>query len=314
MPRIAYVCASAEPITGGIKAAFQHVEMLVDGGLDAVVATPDAQPPHWFGTRAPLISHSDLRADDVLVLPENLHGIITSVANSPNPKVVFCQNPAFVYQGLGPLASYAEIGATHILCPSYTVMRYCRRRFPELALGYTPYFVDHEVFTPAPRKQLRIAAIPRKRMVEYGTVYDLFRSCYPQLSHVEWVFIEQATEAQVAQAMGESAVFLSMARLEAHGMTALEAMASGCIVAGFTGVPGGCDSSTAANGLWAPEDDVVTCTDQLARAVQMSIGQGADYRFMREAGSLTALQYRREESSRLLVGFWKRTLGEMGVG
>src|SRR5688572_27761757 len=106
--------------------------------------------------------------------------------------------------------------------------------------------------------------------------------------------MHQAKEAKIAEVMSQSAVFLSLARLEAHAMTTLEAMACGCVVAGFAGVAGGTDSATAANGFWAPEDDVETCVDQLARAVQVAVDRDATWREMVEAGRRTAHKYRRE--------------------
>ena len=55
----------------------------------------------------------------------------------------------------------------------------------------------------------------------------------------------------MARVFGESALFLSLSRFESLGLTTLEALASGCIVAGFTGF-GGRDYATACNGWWWP--------------------------------------------------------------
>jgi glycosyltransferase involved in cell wall biosynthesis len=308
MPRIVYLSWPAAEVSGGIKAAFQQVELLVEAGLDAVVASQDAALPGWFETQARVLPLEQVGPGDILVFPENSAQLFKTFAAAPNRKLVFCQNPYFVYQGLEGRASYAEFGVSHILCPSHSVLHFCRRRFPGMPLAYTPFHVDHSRFVYSARKALQIATIPRKRLVEFGAVADLFRASYPQYRDLPWVYMHKATEAQVAQAMGNAAVFLSLARLEAHGMTTLEAMASGCIVAGFTGVAGGTDSATARNGFWAAEDDVPACVDQLARAVRLAEDRGNVYDAMIAEGRRTAWEYRREEAARLVVEFWRGTL------
>lgn len=311
MPRIVYLSWPPTEISGGIKAAFQHVELLVEAGFDAVVAAHEPVAPGWFDSTARIVPLDGVHADDVLVFPENSARLFKEFATATNPKLVFCQNPFFAYQGLDGRASYAEYGVSHIMCPSHTVMHFCRERFPGLKLGYTPFCIDHARFSFSADKTLQIAAVPRKRPVEFGAVADLFRARYPQHAAIPWVYMHLATETQVAQAMARSAVFLSLARLEAHGMTALEAMATGCVVAGFSGVAGGTDTATARNGFWAAEDDIPGCVDQLARAVNLALARDETFHEMIAQGRRTAWEYRRDESGRLLIEFWRATLAEL---
>jgi glycosyltransferase involved in cell wall biosynthesis len=200
------------------------------------------------------------------------------------------------------------------MCPSHTVVHFCRTRFPGMKLGYTPFCVDEERFSFRGEKALQIVTVPRKRPLEFGAILDLFRATHPQFRQLPWVYLHQATEAMVADAMAQSAVFLSLARLEAHGMTALEAMASGCIVAGFAGLHGGTDSATARNGFWADEDDVPGCVQQLARAVQLAADRGMAYDAMLAEGRRTAREYTREASMALLKTFWDGALQEFAGG
>jgi hypothetical protein len=311
MPRIVYLSWPAREISGGIKAAFQHVELLNEGGLEAIVATEDAAAPSWFETSAPVCGLGKVRADDVLVFPENSAQLLQGFASRPNAKLVFCQSPLLAWQGLGTLPSCADAGISHIMCPSHTVLHFCRSRFRGVKLGYTPFHIDPSRFACTGTKTLQIACVPRKRPNEFRAIVDLFRALYPQHRRLDWVYLHQASEAQVAKAMGQSAVFLSLARLEAHGMTALEAMASGCIVAGYSGVAGGTDTATARNGFWAAEDDLAGCVDQLARAVQLAIDRDRTYHAMVEEGRRTAHEYRREEAARRLLEFWRAVLPEL---
>jgi hypothetical protein len=308
MPRIVYLSWPAREISGGIKAAFQHVELLNEAGLEAIIASDDGAAPAWFETKAPVFGLRDVRTDDVLVFPENSQHLFQTFASWSNPKLVFCQSPLLACQGMGTLSSCADAGISHIMCPSHTVLHYCRRRFPGVRLAYTPFYVDHSRFAYAAAKTLQIACVPRKRPNEFRAIVDLFRAGYPQHRSLNWVYLQQASEAQVAQVMGRSAVFLSLARLEAHAMTTLEAMASGCIVAGFTGVAGATDAATARNGFWAAEDDLSGCVDQLARAVQLAMDRDIAFDAMVEEGRRTAHEYRREEAARRLLEFWREAL------
>jgi hypothetical protein len=312
MPRIVYICWPPKEITGGIKVAFQHVELLVEAGRKAVVATPDALRPNWFDTTAEVIDHNAIRGDDVLVFPENNARFFTAFASSAQPKVVFCQNPYLVHQGLGGKLSYADFGVTHIMCPSMTVVKFCAIRFPELQVRYTPFYIDHGRFKLQTQKTMQIAVVPRKRMVEFGAIADLLRARYPEFSGIPWMYLHGVSEQQVADGMGRSAVFLSLARLEAHGLTKLEAMASGCICAGYTGVYGGNDSATAMNGFWAGEEDVFGAVEQLAQAIRLVKAGGEPYRLVLEEGLLTAGKYKREDSARWLLEFWDKTARELG--
>ena len=308
MPRVVYVCWPPREISGGIKAAFQHVELLAAGGMDAVVATENAERPGWFESVAKVVALDAVRTDDVVVLPENHHGYLSAFAALAQRKFVFCQNPHQVHRGLAGRASYAEFGVSRIMCASHTLMHFCALRFPGMKLAYTPYFIEDYWLEPAPAKTLQVAVIPRKRPIELGAMIDLLGAWHPDVAGVPWAIIQEATERQVCETMGRSAVFLSMARLEAHSMTQLEAMARGCIVAGFQGVYGGNDSSTARNGFWAAEDDLHGCVHQLAAAIRLARARGPQYDAMVADGRRTAAQYRREEVSKLLLGFFEEAL------
>jgi hypothetical protein len=305
MPRIVYLSWPAAEISGGIKVTFRHVELLRAAGFDAVVATPDGAAPGWFRSAVPVEKFDQLRTDDVVVLPENNHAWLEAFASRPNRKLVFCQSWSLVYRGLGNYASFSDAGVQHILCPSHTVMQFCRERFPGMQLAYTPVLIDEQVFKPAPAKKLQVMAVPFKRMVEFGALHDLFAAKYPQWKQVPWAFAKEAGEAEVARSMGESAVFLSLARLEALGMTGLEAMASDCIVTGFCGLPGGTDSATLRSGFWAREDDMFDAARQLERAIAVAAEGGAVRDSMLAAGRETAARYRRAQVTDHLVAFWR---------
>ncbi len=302
--RIVYLSWPAAEIAGGIKIAFRHVEALREAGVEAVVATADAEPPGWFQTTAPTIALSAVsRGEDVLVFPENHHGLLKTFGGWPNRKVVFCQNQFMVFRGLGGCRSYADFGVSGLLCAGQAAADYCRMRFPDTPIEVVPVCVDQELFHFQREKKLQIAYAPRKRTMEAGFIRDLFLARNPDFSSVPWIEIRAATETQLAAVLRETAVYLALCRFEACPLTILESLLCGCITAGFTGL-GGREYTTERNGFWAEEDDCVGCAEQLARAVRLVERGGAMYRDMLEAANLTARQYSRQALAKRLAAFW----------
>jgi len=306
--RIAYLSWPATEIAGGIKMVFRHVEVLREAGLDAVVATPGGEPPQWFETTAPLVDFSKLEEGrEVLVFPENHHEMLKRFAPWRNRKVVFCQNPFMVIRGLGGARDYAEFGVGGILCAGRYVADYCQMRFPSLPLAIVPVCVDHERFRFQGAKKLQIAYTPRKRSFEAAVIRDLCLARHPEFHAIPWVKIDGVSESQVAAILNETAVYLALCRFEATGLTILEAMAAGCVVAGFTG-QGARQFTTARNGFWVDEDDCFACAEELARAIRLATEGGPRYRDVLEAAQDATRPYRHEQMAKSLVDFWQAFL------
>ena len=68
--RIVYLSWPANEISGGIKMAYRHVEVLREAGWEAVIATPDGQAPGWFQSSAPTLDLTAVTpSEDILVFP-----------------------------------------------------------------------------------------------------------------------------------------------------------------------------------------------------------------------------------------------------
>jgi glycosyltransferase involved in cell wall biosynthesis len=304
MRRIVYVSWPARIMAGGIKMAFRHVEALRELGFDAVLASIEPQPPTWFESTAPLLPLTELvRGTDVLVFPEN-YTLLAEYTAWPNRKVVFCQNQYKVPIGLAGRQDYADYGVRHLICPGQVIAAYCRRRFPTQELFIVPNYIDASVFFPQEPKKAQIALSPGKRPVEADFVQDLFRSDNPNFAGLPWVRIAGVGEAEVARILRESALYLSLARFEAFGLSTLEAMASGCLVAGFTGF-GGQDYATACNGFWAAEDDCLECADRLTLAARLLFEGGQRQQQMIAAARATARSYDRARFLEALGACWR---------
>ena len=109
--------------------------------------------------------------------------------------------------------------------------------------------------------------------------------------------------------MAASDHFLSLSRMESVGMTPLEAMACGCVCAGFTGV-GGQDFATPENGFWVPEEDCVAAVDALAEAADLLRNGGPALERRLEAGRETARQWSYARFREALEETWMRLAPE----
>lgn len=270
--KIVFFCPPVSVINGGIKHIFRMAEALIDQGRDAVVFEQNGQRPSWFASSAPVVGQGLFApgADHIYVLPEDQPHILADFARLPQRKVIYSQNHFYGALGIGNAASFADYGVTDILCSSQTIYDHCRLRHASLRAHVVPCAVDAAQFRPGAKKNI-IAFMPRKRAIEAVYIRDMFRFASPHYRDWHWQEISNVGEAEAARLMGEARVFLSLSRLEGFGLTPLEAMASGCVVAGFTGI-GGREYATAQNGFWADEDDFPACVAALGNAAAHSLG------------------------------------------
>jgi hypothetical protein len=169
-----------------------------------------------------------------------------------------------VWRGPDGRRDDTDFGVGDILCPAESVAAFCRRRCPGTNIHVVPYALDSQLFQPRPPKRLQIAYAPRKRPLEAAFIRDLFGAANPSLAAIPWVPLAKLAENEVARILGASALYLSLCRFEALPLSALEALACGCVVAGFTGF-GGRDYAISGNGFWAAEDAGLDAPQQWTR-------------------------------------------------
>ena len=309
--KLIFFCPPVSVINGGIKHIFRMAESLIAQGRDAVVFEQNGQRPSWFASTAPIVGQVIFspQADHIYVVPEDQPRILSDFAKFPQRKVIYSQNHFYGALGIGDAASYADYGVTDILCSSRTIYDHSRLRHPTLRAFVVPCAVDPLQFKPAPEKRNSIAFMPRKRAVEATYIRDMFRFTYPHFRNWEWQEITNVGEAEAARLLGEARVFLSLSRLEGFGLTPLEAMASGCIVAGFTGI-GGREYATPDNGFWAGEDDFPACVESLAQAITQSLSTGATKEAHETACRQTLSSYTPQTFHQGVKAAWDSILGQ----
>lgn len=226
--------------SGGIKVIYKYVEHLVALGHEATVwhGTLGFAYPSW-DSPAPVEAAPALRfeAGDVLVMPET-GGSKWSFLSQGQPVVMLCQGMDFVFSDADfltdvPGAYPGWPQATSVLAVSEAIATFLENA---CAPGFPIHRVPVEIedwFRPL-EKERRIALMPRRRREDLLGAVQLVRRS-GRLDGWEIVLIDGMTQAQVAEELGRSAIFLFGAEREGLGLPGAEAMASGCYVVGFTG-------------------------------------------------------------------------------
>lgn len=308
MMRIVYILVGGEAPTGGHKMIVRHVEALTRMGFEAVAYVPPGDPePRWFKHDAPIQTGGELRDTDILVIPEDAFGFLKQFAFSKHRKVVFCQNTFRAASGgIGRLTAEEIARYREFIACSNACAAWIGKYLPGSSVDMIPAFADERRFKPL-TKQRVIACTPRKRQLESRNVIFMFSRLFESSARWKWSLVQSAAEDEVAAAFGGAAVFLSLSRLEGLPITTLEAMACGCVVAGFTGI-GGREYATSANGFWVEEDDCESCALALASAVRLAEAGGPALRAMNSAAMKTASDWSHANFLRELESYWRRSI------
>ena len=175
----------------------------------------------------------------MIVVPE-IYG--PSILDLPSGirQVIFNQN---VYNTLKSLASGGPAAAPYTDNPDLTavlvvsndnasIIKYV---FPEVQVRCVRLGIDPTLHhPPAHPKDRRIAYMPRRRAHEAAQVLQLLR-LRGVLDGWEVIAIDRRTEAETADLLRTSQIFLSFSQLEGFGLPPLEALACGCLVIGYHG-------------------------------------------------------------------------------
>jgi Glycosyl transferases group 1 len=291
-------------ISGGIKTAYRHAELLTELGFDCWVYQPEG-PPSWFETCAKLFTaRLSPAAGDILVFPETLNGVLAEMAQARTParKVLFCQAHYYTLFSLIPPQSYRELGFERVVCQSAVAKGFVERVLHLSDVAVVPCFIDAKLFFPR-AKAMQVALIPKKLPREAASIQKIFGLKYPHLGAIPWQVVDNRSERDTAEIFGRATLVLSLPFLESFGLVPLEAMASGAIVAGFHGY-GGQEYASAENGFWFAPDHLEETADALARILTGLQRDDPEILRMRDAGFATAARYNKERTRTALADFY----------
>jgi glycosyltransferase involved in cell wall biosynthesis len=277
---------------------------------------PSGTAVERFDAKAPVALHGSrlvFHPDDIVVLPEGWRKPLNHFAARPCRKILHCQNPYYVYAGVDTVADYQKLGIEQaIVCSAYT-----GRYLTELGFSAPIHVVrpalDRAFTQPASgpkERRMQIAFMPRKLGLESRYVQGLFKVRYPKFADIPWVPISGMGLAAVADVLSESTVFAAFGHLEGLGLPPLEAMARGCVVAGFHG-GGGLEYAKKSNGFWAESGDLEGCAQAIADAVG-AVGDAQALGRLQAGMQETVADYTEGAFELAFQSAWSTILGDRG--
>lgn len=156
--------------------------------------------------------------------------------------------------------------------------------------------VDKTLFSPA-QKQRFIAFFDDEGHFGIGRILEHYR---PQ--GYALVSIEGQSPAKIGQILSHASIFLAGNRSEGFSLSALEAMASGCLVVGFSGKAGHDFMEDGSNCLLSPEGDYEQAAELLESAVRMT-DEKRTFVIVQEA-IRTARQFSPGREAAEIMRFW----------
>lgn len=320
--------------SGGMAVLLRVAEHLHRAGLpvrlvlrEATSALPPLSVPvlHWEELR--------LTPEDIWLVPEGWPNALLPGLQAQARCVLYVQNWAFLLgnmpggdQGWGKLV---QSGAVTLLAVSDPVAW-----FLEQLTGVKPEIlrpaIDPALFHPGPPEaksppnRLRIAWMPRKNKALARQIRCMVEARNRLPVPLDWVEIHDLPPEGVAERLRSSHIFLATGFPEGCSLPPLEALASGCVVAGFSGLggwdymrqccefPGACvpwwplrSVDFAGNGLYAADADVPAAAMALEAAGNLILASTPALTTQREAARATAAAYSPEAQAARVLELWQ---------
>lgn len=244
MTRIFFMSPDNNGPVGGIKKIYDNVDVLNNNGFEAyVVHSKEGFRCTWFENNTKVTHDKNLNVNyrDIFVFPE-IYGPRMGELLPGVRKVIFNQNGHYTFSDydinpLNKMTPYTnpEIVATIVVSEdSKQLLQYA---FPDLKVYRVHNSVNSEIFQYSEEKKKQICFMPRKHTLEAIQVLNLlkFRGTLDEFTLMP---IEKMNEAQTAQVLKESLIFLSFGYPEGNPLPPLEAHLSGCLVIGYHGFGG----------------------------------------------------------------------------
>ncbi|MEM9901872.1 MAG: glycosyltransferase family 4 protein [Pseudomonadota bacterium] len=340
--RYLFLCPDRQGASGGIAVIYSVVRLLREAGYDALLLhnAPSARYPdrsedlptyHTFAVRRAFHRSHRLyhrlkaewhigqerlhggqnplyvpRADDVLVLPE-MYLADGLLAFPEQAKIVFVQNP-FTYlrarsdalaRGVDPLRTVRLHLAVSDVCLDALELVDAE---PVARLAVAPRL---ENFPFAEEKEPLITYMPRKRPEEAALIDSALRR-RARLGDYVLRAIDGEGPDEVSRLMGQTRIFISLSRQESLGFPVMEAMATGAIVVGYTGL-GGRAFLDEASGFPVEEGDTLGIVRQVEGVIDAYARDPSALDAIRRAASERMHRaYRKDKFREALLTTWSR--------
>lgn len=291
---------------GGIKVIFQAAGGLRRAGIEACIFS-EKEMPNWLAGN-PLAADADILdaskmqsifSTDLYVATDSFNkGRGDTILGRGNRAIIFFQNHSVLHTNKG--INWADFRNTPSIAVShFTAAQLTKVGFKDVTV-ISPG-IDRELFKPAARKTHQICFMPRK----WPEMTAVLQQRFGQQAKLRE--IDGQTEAEVAEILSTSTIFVSLGRNEGLGLPPLEAMSAGCLVCGFAG-QGTLDYARPENGFWTREGDIEGCLEAIDKALKTVTEDQETYQKKLTAGLQTAANYSLEGFIENITGYMQSRL------
>jgi glycosyltransferase involved in cell wall biosynthesis len=314
--RILVMCPDWNQPSGGVRKLYRHVDVLTAHGFNAFIEhqSPDFRCT-WFEHNTPIADPRETwppTPSDILLCPEQVSWQMVLKTRGV-PKVIFNQNAYQTFMGKSDefkVAPYTHRDFVATIVVSEDSRKYLEYVFPGHPIYRVHNAINPLLFCYEPNKRLRIAFMPRKNKPDV-TQLLLILNCRGALDGIELSPIQGMNEAQTAQALRESLIFLSLSTHEGSPMPPLEAMACGCLTIGYDGL-GGREYVNQQYAVPVAQEDVVS----FAQAVEQVLMQaredpGPILEKGRLASEFVTRNYSPAREEQDIVAAWREVLSKL---
>ncbi|KHK03763.1 glycosyltransferase [Desulfovibrio sp. TomC] len=315
-------------VSGGLVVLAEAAAGLAALGHDVRLVLRDpAAPPLALPPGLPVVplTEAGLGPNDVYLVPEGWPNALAPGLAAGARCVVYCQNWAYLFNGLPDGVGWDRLPVSFLAVSDPVA------RFIEQATGTRPPVlrpaIDPARFFPPPAKPdlgpVRVGYMPRKNKGLAAMLRHMAEARSGRTGLVlDWLPIENLPPDGVAEALRSCHVFLATGFPEGCPLPPLEALACGCVVAGFAGF-GGFDYMRQAgdgaygpsvalrdvawggNGFYAADNDVFGASVCLEQASRLWLAGGAALEAVLESGRQTAAAYGPGAQRTALAAIWE---------
>lgn len=208
------------------------------------------RPP---ASNAALCSEWQIKSSDCVVVPDFSADWLPDLLPRETPLILFNQNPYALINAFSKPGFKGE-RFTWSLASSEACAAGSR-----MLLGSEPdlmsLYISQELYGYQQDKKLQVAYMPRKRGRDALPLVKALQATHG-IQDIPFIPIDGLATDDAAHLLRESLFFLSLSEREGFGLPAAEAMATGALVIGYTGV-GGDEFFTPKTGFPVPEDNLM---------------------------------------------------------
>lgn len=322
--------------SGGLAVLHALGGHLAAAGHDVAFAARETAPGSVGA--APVLPWDGLRLDRdcCWLVPDGWSNALAPGLAAGARCAVYVQNWAYLLSSLPDGVTWEQL-PVYFISVSEPVAWFVREVTGRSSLLLRPG-IDGDVFFPAATGDaadalpvsgtVRVAWMPRKNTALARQIRETVEARLPRVQPgmtLEWVEIHHRTQAEVAELFRSAHVFLATGFPEGCPLPPLEAMASGCVVAGFSGLggwdymrqiapdaPWACrpwwplrEVPWGGNGFYAADADVPAAALAVEAACALLRGGGPELAAVRRAARRTALGYAPEAQREQVLRVWR---------